>query len=132
MKDSILRRARAGAAIVPSSHLLHLLEEVCSHVLILKKGERIAGGTMAEVHAQFSDGNPSAKPRGCVHPCDQRLGKLSSLGLAVGRAVLPAGRVAVGRGALASVATEAAEVSGSGRWSVSRISISSSSSAARR
>jgi ABC-2 type transport system ATP-binding protein len=60
MKDSILRRARAGAAIVLSSHLLHLLEEVCSHVLILKKGERIAYGTMAEVHAQFSDGNPSA------------------------------------------------------------------------
>ncbi|HEV7714139.1 MAG TPA: ABC transporter ATP-binding protein [Steroidobacteraceae bacterium] len=60
MKDSILRRARGGAAIVLSSHLLHLLEEVCSHVLILKKGERIAGGTMAQVHAQFSDGNPSA------------------------------------------------------------------------
>src|SRR5689334_345274 len=60
MKDSILRRARAGAAIVLSSHLLHLLQEVCSHVLILKKGERIAYGTMSEVHAQFSDGNPSA------------------------------------------------------------------------
>jgi len=60
MKDSILRRAHAGAAIVLSSHLLHLLEEVCSHVLILKKGERIAGGTMAEVHAQFSDGNADA------------------------------------------------------------------------
>jgi ABC-2 type transport system ATP-binding protein len=39
MKDSILRRAHAGAAVVLSSHLLHLLEEVCSHVLILKKGE---------------------------------------------------------------------------------------------
>jgi ABC-2 type transport system ATP-binding protein len=60
MKDSIIRRARAGAAIVLSSHLLHLLEEVCSHVLILKKGERVALGTMAEVHAQFSDGNADA------------------------------------------------------------------------
>ncbi|MEP7314527.1 MAG: ABC transporter ATP-binding protein [Pseudomonadota bacterium] len=60
MKDSILRRARAGAAVVLSSHLLHLLEEVCSHVLILKKGERIAYGTLAEVHARFSDGNPAA------------------------------------------------------------------------
>ena len=60
MKDSILRRARAGAAIVLSSHLLHLLEEVCSHVLILKRGEMIAGGTLAEVHARFSDGNPDA------------------------------------------------------------------------
>jgi ABC-2 type transport system ATP-binding protein len=35
MKNSIVQRARAGAAIVLSSHLLHLLEEVCTHVLIL-------------------------------------------------------------------------------------------------
>jgi ABC-2 type transport system ATP-binding protein len=60
MKDSILRRARAGAAVVLSSHLLHLLEEVCSHVLILKRGERIAYNTMAAVHAQFSNGDPNA------------------------------------------------------------------------
>ncbi len=56
MKNSILRRASAGAAIVLSSHLLHLLEEVCTHVLILKQGARIAGGTLAEVSAQFSRG----------------------------------------------------------------------------
>ncbi|HWA11160.1 MAG TPA: ABC transporter ATP-binding protein [Opitutaceae bacterium] len=56
MKDSILRRAREGAAIVLSSHLLHLLEEVCSHVLILKRGEKIAHGTLAEVSAQFARG----------------------------------------------------------------------------
>jgi len=56
MKDSIVRRAREGAAIVLSSHLLHLLQEVCTHVLILKKGEKIAGGTLAEVAAQFSQG----------------------------------------------------------------------------
>jgi ABC-2 type transport system ATP-binding protein len=56
MKDSIALRAREGAAIVLSSHLLHLLEEVCSHVLILKKGIKIAGGTLAEVAARFSNG----------------------------------------------------------------------------
>ncbi len=56
MKASIVRRARAGAAIVLSSHLLHLLEEVCSHVLILKRGTKIADGTIAEVSAQFSNG----------------------------------------------------------------------------
>ena len=56
MKDSILRRARDGAAIVLSSHLLHLLQEVCSHVLILKKGEKIAHGSLAEISAQFAHG----------------------------------------------------------------------------
>jgi ABC-2 type transport system ATP-binding protein len=56
MKDSIVQRARAGAAIVLSSHLLHLLEEVCTHVLILKKGEKIADGTLADVALRYSNG----------------------------------------------------------------------------
>jgi len=56
MKNSIIKRARAGATIVLSSHLLHLLEEVCTHVLILKRGEKIADGTLAEVSARFSNG----------------------------------------------------------------------------
>ncbi len=56
MKDSIVRRAREGATVVLSSHLLHLLEEVCSHVLILKHGGKIADGTLAEVVARFSAG----------------------------------------------------------------------------
>ncbi len=56
MKNSIVQRARAGAAVVLSSHLLHLLEEVCSHVLILKRGAKIADGTISEVSAQFSNG----------------------------------------------------------------------------
>jgi len=56
MKKSIKQRAQDGAAIVLSSHLLHLLEEVCSNVLILKQGTKIADGTLAEVTAQFSNG----------------------------------------------------------------------------
>lgn len=60
MKNSIVKRAREGATIVLSSHLLHLLEEVCTHVLILKKGEKIADGTLAEVATRFSHGEPTA------------------------------------------------------------------------
>jgi ABC-2 type transport system ATP-binding protein len=59
MKNSIVQRARAGAAIVLSSHLLHLLEEVCTHVLILKRGTKLADGTLAEVVARFSNGEPN-------------------------------------------------------------------------
>ncbi len=59
MKDSIAKRARAGATVVLSSHLLHLLEEVCSHVLILKQGEKIADGTITEVSTRFSNGEPN-------------------------------------------------------------------------
>ena len=57
MKNSIIKRAREGATIVLSSHLLHLLEEVCTHVLILKKGEKIVDGTIADVAARFSHGD---------------------------------------------------------------------------
>ena len=59
MKNSIVTRARAGATIVLSSHLLHLLEEVCTHVMILKRGEKIADGTIAEVAMRFSNGEPN-------------------------------------------------------------------------
>lgn len=54
MKDSILKRARDGVAIILSSHLLHLVEEICSHILILKNGRKVADGTMAEIMAKFS------------------------------------------------------------------------------
>jgi ABC-2 type transport system ATP-binding protein len=51
-KELLLRQARdRGVAIIISSHLLHLLEEVCSHVLIVKRGRKIAHGTLAEIRA---------------------------------------------------------------------------------
>lgn len=53
MKDSILRRVNEGAAVVISSHLLHLVEEICSHVLILKEGRKVADGTMADIKQRF-------------------------------------------------------------------------------
>ena len=55
MKATILRRASEGAAIIISSHLLPLLEEVCSHVLLLHNGRRLAGGTLEEIVRQFHD-----------------------------------------------------------------------------
>ena len=55
MKDSILKRARDGAAIIISSHLLHLVEEICSRILILKNGLKIADGTLAEITQKFSE-----------------------------------------------------------------------------
>jgi ABC-2 type transport system ATP-binding protein len=53
MKDSILRRVREGAAVVISSHLLHLVEEICTHVLIMKAGRKVAHGTMDEIKHRF-------------------------------------------------------------------------------
>ncbi|MCP5516333.1 MAG: ABC transporter ATP-binding protein [Verrucomicrobiales bacterium] len=55
MKDTILRTARNGAGIVVSSHLLHLVEELCSHLLILARGRMVFHGTMAQVRERFAE-----------------------------------------------------------------------------
>src|SRR5436190_1892487 len=55
MKHSIIKRAQEGAALIISSHLLHLVEEICSHILILKQGRKIADGTILEITNKFSE-----------------------------------------------------------------------------
>jgi ABC-2 type transport system ATP-binding protein len=59
-KDLIVERAREGVAILISSHLLHLLEEVCSHVLIINRGVTAAYGTLESVLAEHSGGATDA------------------------------------------------------------------------
>jgi ABC-2 type transport system ATP-binding protein len=49
MRSTIVARAKAGAAILLSSHLLHLVEEVCSRVIIMDRGQKVADGTFAEL-----------------------------------------------------------------------------------
>ena len=52
MKETIVARGRAGSAVLVSSHLLHLVEEICSRVIIIDRGRKIADGTMAELSAK--------------------------------------------------------------------------------
>ena len=53
MKNMMRRLARDGAALILSSHLLSLVEEVCTHLLVLKSGRKVADGSVAEVRARF-------------------------------------------------------------------------------
>ncbi len=50
-KRTIVARAEAGTAVILSSHLLSLVEELCTHILVLQKGRRVAFGTPAEIVA---------------------------------------------------------------------------------
>jgi len=52
MRETIATRAREGAAILLSSHLLHLVEEVCTRVLIMDRGRKVADGTFDELRAR--------------------------------------------------------------------------------
>jgi len=55
MKQTLRQLAADGAALVLSSHLLGLLEAVCSHVLIVKEGAKVADGNLHEVRRRFAE-----------------------------------------------------------------------------
>jgi ABC-2 type transport system ATP-binding protein len=55
-RESIAARARAGAAVLLSSHLMELVERLCDRVLILHRGRRRAFGTLEEIRASAAAG----------------------------------------------------------------------------
>lgn len=60
LKQSVVERARTGAAVIISSHLLALVEDLCTHLLILHRGQRLFFGRMSEARAVFADINADA------------------------------------------------------------------------
>ena len=76
MKNTIAARAREGASVVLSSHLLDLVEELCTKLLVIAKGQAVAYGTLEQIVAERPDlqgrsledvfllltGDPDARP----------------------------------------------------------------------
>jgi ABC-2 type transport system ATP-binding protein len=54
MKGSLRQRAEAGTALVLSSHLLPLVEELCHRILVIAGGRAVALGTLSDIRAQLS------------------------------------------------------------------------------
>jgi len=54
-KRTIVKVAQAGASVIVSSHMLHLVEEICDRVLVLQHGKKILEGTLDEIRASVPD-----------------------------------------------------------------------------
>jgi ABC-2 type transport system ATP-binding protein len=52
-KASVAERAKLGAAIVLSSHLLSMVEDLCTHLLILARGQSLFCGTLEQARTRF-------------------------------------------------------------------------------
>jgi ABC-2 type transport system ATP-binding protein len=52
MRATIQVRAAEGAAVILSSHLLHLVEELCTRLLVIRKGRCVALGTLEQIFAE--------------------------------------------------------------------------------
>lgn len=55
MQESIRGRAAAGAAVMVSSHLLSLVEDLCTSVLILHRGRMLVHGTLPDLRRQIDE-----------------------------------------------------------------------------
>jgi len=55
MNDSIRMRAQAGAAILISSHLLSLVEDLCTSVLILHRGQQLVHSSLADLRSHLTE-----------------------------------------------------------------------------
>jgi ABC-2 type transport system ATP-binding protein len=54
MKKSLRDRSAAGAAVIISSHLLALVEDLCTHLLILHRGSSLFFGPVEEARTAFA------------------------------------------------------------------------------
>ncbi len=53
LKNSILDRARQQASVIVSSHLLAMVEDICTHVLILDSGRQRFFGPVGQLRRQY-------------------------------------------------------------------------------
>jgi ABC-2 type transport system ATP-binding protein len=55
IRDEIYGLARKGATIVFSTHRMEQVEEICDHIILVNKGQKILDGTVGGVKQQFKE-----------------------------------------------------------------------------
>jgi len=55
IKDEIYALARKGSTIIFSTHRMEQVEEICDHIILVNKGQKILDGTVNGVKQQFKE-----------------------------------------------------------------------------
>ena len=55
IKDEIYKMAQKGATIIFSTHRMEQVEEICDHILLINKGQKILDGSVKGVKNQFKE-----------------------------------------------------------------------------
>lgn len=55
IKDEIFRLAKEGATIIFSTHRMEQVEEICDHIILMNKGEKILDGTVDKIKQDFKE-----------------------------------------------------------------------------
>ena len=55
IKDEIYNLARNGSTVIFSTHRMEQVEEICDHIILVNKGQKILDGTVPQVKQQFKE-----------------------------------------------------------------------------
>ena len=55
IKDEIFNLAKNGATVIFSTHRMEQVEEICDHIVLVNKGQKILDGTVQGVKQQFKE-----------------------------------------------------------------------------
>ena len=55
IKDEIFSLSKKGATIIFSTHRMEQVEEICDHIILVNKGQKILDGSVREVQQQFKE-----------------------------------------------------------------------------
>lgn len=55
IKDEIFRLAKEGATIIFSTHRMEQVEEICDHIILVNKGNKILDGTVGNIKQDFKE-----------------------------------------------------------------------------
>jgi ABC-2 type transport system ATP-binding protein len=55
IKDEIYELAKRGCSVIFSTHRMEQVEEICDHIILVNKGQKILDGGVAQVKQQFKE-----------------------------------------------------------------------------